>query len=222
MSRVSRSANIQVSLEEWLVARIVEQHGLLGPKTEETYIGWLNQTGAIRSVEKLDLSSQELSPDRFSMLIPLLSKIKNLKKLILNDNQIYSIPLDIGQLKALKILHMRSNLCFSIEALSELKLEELDISENPICDLGSLLEIKTLKHLVADKLKVYFGNSKHAKDLHKLCHNLEIISVKTKKRLDFGYSETELADLMKISSNRMEALCKSCLGRKRKRSEYTN
>ena len=208
-----RAQIMQAFLEKGLAKIIANQHSLSEPLEDESFMGWFNRSGA-RDIQILDLSDQGLIPASFVALLPALSKIENLKELILNNNLIFCIPEEISQLKALKKLHLRSNECSRIEELLRLDLESLDISENPIHALFVPVGMDSLKHLVADHLEVYFGNSRHAEDLHTLCHNLDSISVKSDKWCDFGYDTSDIEKLKKISLNRMDEPCQACFGQK--------
>lgn len=102
------------------------------------------------SLKVLDLSNNEirLFPTSFC-------NFKNLVHLKVNSNQLHALPANIGNLSNLRFLSASHNhLTVLPYSLSKLKLESIDVSENPFLDQNSWNVINTLAF---PSLKEYAG-----------------------------------------------------------------
>ncbi len=197
----------EISDEQKIIRRIRDNHSISQPFEGEQLKEWVVRSGA-QDITILDLSNLDLSVTLPSFV----TLLTGLTSLNLDHNNLFFLPEGMGELKSLSHLSWRSNIYQNLDhQLWDLPLTSLDISNNSIHSLSGLGEMEQLEHLVADNLKVYFGNPGHAKDLHNLCHQLKSISVKG-TRIDFGFDTTDLERLQTLSKNRMDHKCPECSG----------
>ncbi|CAM6128668.1 unnamed protein product [Calypogeia fissa] len=75
-----------------------------------------------------------------------LSNCLKLKELYLHNNCITRIT-NLSHLSGLRVLWLANNLIKWVEGLENLQIKELNMAKNPLCQLGKILKINTLKYL---------------------------------------------------------------------------